>query len=218
MYLEELIETKWKPEKDNEEGKSYVVMKEISNETYLHTLCKKIDMSYYDNFEQQYNIRLLPELKEFYKNYNGCRLFLSSINIYGIGVGKSSPMEFYLNDINKHGEIKDKKVSKETLDDIVFFGGVGEYEMYYKQSELMRPKIYLAKNGTIVPSKEFDSIEDVMKYYFKYLVPEYDEKGYRKHPNKDKWCKKYPVISNSFWGDITWTVSEEDSSKTNQKG
>ena len=130
MYLEELIEKKWKVERNDAEGKIYVVMREVSDETYLHCLCKKIDAVYYEKLEEALNIKLIPELKEFYKHYNGCRLFLSSINIYGVGLGKSSPMEFVLNDSNMHGEIKDKKVSKATLDDIVFFGSVGDYNAF----------------------------------------------------------------------------------------
>lgn len=41
MYLEELIEKKWKADRDDEKGKLYVVMREVSDETYLHCLCKK---------------------------------------------------------------------------------------------------------------------------------------------------------------------------------
>ncbi len=113
MYLEELSEKKWKADRDDEKGKLYVVMREVSDETYLHCLCKKIDMNYYEKLEEALNIRLISELKEFYERYNGCRLFLSSINIYGVGIGKSSPMEFILNDSNMYGEIKDKKFQKQ---------------------------------------------------------------------------------------------------------
>lgn len=213
MYLDELLQKKWKLEKDNDEGKVYVVMKEISDETYLHYLCKKIDENYYDNFEKTYNIVLLPELKEFYKFYNGCRLFLSSIVIYGLGVGESRPMEFFLNDYNKHQEITYKKNSKQILDDIVFFGGVGNYNFYYKQSEINNPKIYVSPNGMVEPIKVFNSIKELMDYYFKYLTPEYDENGYRKHPNKEKWCRKIPAIANSFWGDIDWEIPQEEQDK-----
>jgi len=52
MYLEELIETKWKLERDDDEGKIYVVMREVSDETYLHCLCKKIDFSHYEKLEE----------------------------------------------------------------------------------------------------------------------------------------------------------------------
>lgn len=204
MYLEELIEMKWKPEKDDDEGKIYVVMKEVSDKTYLHCLCKKIDMEYYERMEESLHLKLIPELKEFYKYYNGCRLFLSSINIYGIGVGKSSPMEFFLNNTNMHRQIKDKKVLKITLDDIVFFGNVGNYNAFYRQSEYSNPKIYLAKQGSIEPIKQFDSIKDMMIDYFTYLTPEYDLNGYRKHPHKEKWCAKYPALANAFYGDINW--------------
>lgn len=206
MYLEELIEKKWKADRDDEKGKLYVVMREVSDETYLHCLCKKIDMNYYEKLEEALNIRLISELKEFYEHYNGCRLFLSSINIYGVGIGESSPMEFILNDSNMHWEIKDKKVSKATFDDIVFFGSVGKYNAFYKQSEYSDPKIYLAKHGSVEPVKKFDSIKDMMTYYFDYLTPEYNEKGYRKHPNNEEWCAKYPALANSFDGDITWEI------------
>lgn len=193
MYLNDLIKSKWKLERQNEEGDIYVVMKEVSDKTYFHILCRKIDNQYYENFEKTYNIKLLPELKEFYKYYNGCKLFHSSIVIYGIGIGKSSPMDFFLNDLNKHNEIPKNKTTQEELDDIVFFGSVGNYNLYYKQSELKNSKIYLSQNGTIVPKQQFSSIKELMKFYFKYLTVEYNEEGYIKHPNIEKWCKKIPV-------------------------
>lgn len=208
MYLNDLLEKKWKLSKSNNEGDVYVVMQEISDKTYLHVLCKKIDTKYYENFEKAYNIKLLPELKEFYNYYNGCRLFLSSLNIYGLGVGESSPLEFFLNDLNKHNEIPKRLVSQEELDDIVFFGSVGDYNAFYKQSEINEPRIYsriyLCENKTVKPVKTFNSIKEMMEYYFKYLTDEYDEKGYRKHPSQEEWCRKYPALANSFNGDIDW--------------
>lgn len=66
----------------------------------------------------------------------------------------------------------------------MFFGGVGNYNFYYKQSEINNPKIYVSPNGMVEPIKVFNSIKELMDYYFKYLTPEYDENGYRKHPNK----------------------------------
>lgn len=214
MYLNDLIQSKWKLEKQNEEGDIYVVMKEVSDKTYFHLLCKKIDKEYYDNFEKTYNIKLLPELREFYNNYNGCKLFHSSIVIYGIGVGESKPMDFFINDLNKHNEIPKNEITQEELDDIVFFGGVGDYNLYYKQSELNNPQIYLSQNGNIKPKQQFGSIRELMQFYFKYLTIEYNEKGYRKHPITEKWCRKIPVIANSFNGDIDWEVPTETQEKT----
>ena len=214
MYLDELLKTKWNIERDNSEGKIFVVMKEFSNKTYLHVLWKKIDINFYEKFENAYNIKLLPELVDFYKQFNGCNLFLSSIVIYGLCVKESTPMDFALNDLNKHQDLADKNLPKEMLDDIVFFGGVGEYNLYYKQSEINNPKIYLSKDGDVTPSKIFNSIKDTLEYYLKYLIPEYDQHGYRKHPNTDAWCKKFPLEQNSFWGDITWDI---DQKKTNDR-
>ena len=204
MYLDKLLKTKWEIEKQNEEGDIFVVMKQFSDRTYLHRLCRKIDMKNYEDLEKSYNIKLLPELKEFYTHYNGCNLFLNSVNIYGIWLGQSNPIDLALNDIKDHQEIADKTISQELLDDIVFFGVIGDYYLYYKQSEITDPKIYLAKSGTIVPSKIFGSIKETLEYYLKYLIPEYDEQGFRKHPNKDEWCKSFPLEQNSFWGEIDW--------------
>ena len=44
MYLDKLLKTKWEIEKQNEEGDIFVVMKQFSDRTYLHRLCRKIDM------------------------------------------------------------------------------------------------------------------------------------------------------------------------------
>lgn len=214
MYLNELIQSKWSLERRNEEGEIYVVMKEISDKTYFHLLCKKIDTKYYENFEKTYNIKLLPELKDFYNYYNGCKLFHSSIVIYGIGVGESRPMELFINDLNKHNELPKENITQDESNDIVFFGGVGDYNIYYKQSEINNPKIYLSKNGTVEPIRQFNSIRELMVFYLKYLVFEYDEHGYRKHPIKAKWCKDIPVIANSFNGDIDWEIPQELREKT----
>lgn len=206
MYLDELLKTKWKIDANNEEGLLFCNMPEINNEIYLHRLYNKIDMSFYDKFEQAYQIYLLPELKEFYKYYNGCRLFHSSINIFGINVGKSAPMNLVLNNINLHAKLSANKIDDK---EIVYIGSVGDYAMYYKQCEINNPTIYLSNHGELKVHKQFSSLQGLLTYYITALSYEYNEKGYRKHPIEEKWCQKYPLEKNSFNGDIDWDTDEK---------
>lgn len=158
------------------------------------------------NMKKQLGIELLPELKEFYQYYNGCRLFHSSINIFGFDVGESAPMNLVLNNINMHGELMNH--GKDGAD-IVYFGNVGDYLIYYKQSEIRLSKIYLSSHGELSVRKQFSSIKELLTYYIKALSIEYKSDGYRKHPITEKWCRKYPLEKNSFNGDIDWEIEGE---------
>ena len=199
MYLEDLIEKKWKLDEDNSRGKLYCLMPEFNDHCYLHELCKNIDMKMYDDFENALGIKLLPELKNFYKNYNGCRLFMSSINIFGLNYKDSFPLDFAINDFNGHASYN---FTKDELKDIVIFGSVGDDHLWYKQSEINNPKIYLTAEKNKEPIKTFDSIKSMFEYYFDLLYPEYDSKGYRKHPDAQFIELELPFYANKFWGEI----------------
>ena len=137
MYLDELLEKNWPTKKQDETGVYYGQVKHISSTIYLNELCRALDMEFYEKFESVFNITLLPELKEFYKYYNGCRLFHSSISIYGINVPISNPYDITLNNYNKHAELANNGITDEKLlNDIVFIGSIGKYLMYYKQSDI----------------------------------------------------------------------------------
>lgn len=201
MYLDNLLKQYWKIEADTDEGLLFCHMPEIDEQIFLHKLYKKIGPVYADSFEQKTEIKLLPELKEFYQTYNGCRLFHSSINIYGFSIKASAPMDITLNNHNHHAKLsqngKDDK-------DIVFIGGVGEYLIYYKQSEIDYPKIYLSKHGEVKIHKSFSSIQELLTYFILALSQEYNDNGYRKHPLKDKVLQQFPLLANAFNGDIDW--------------
>ncbi len=204
MYLEDLIEKKWKVNAVNNRGKLYCLMPKINDHFYLHELCKKIDLSSYGKLESTLNIKLLPELKEFYTHYNGCRLFISSVNIFGIPESESFPLDFVTNDFNTHAQYD---LSAEESKDIVFFGSVGDFDLSYKQSEINNPKIYLTEKGNKQPVHIFNSIKDVMVYYFKLLYTEYTDDGYRKHP--DILFEGTPQLANKFFGYIDWDTDEK---------
>ena len=205
MYLDKLLKTKWKIDADNEEGLLFCNMPEINEKIYLHRLYKTIGLKYALEFEKLIGVNLLPELKEFYKYYNGCRLFHSSINIFGFDVGESAPVSMPLSYINLHSELID---NGNKSDEIVYFGNVGNYLMYYKTNDNDN-KIYLSKHGELKVYEQFSSIKDLLQYYCNILIPEYKENGYREHPRSEKIYKNIPVLANSFNGDIDWEVSSQ---------
>lgn len=205
MYLEDLITKKWKLDAENNRGKLYCLMPEFNDHSYLHELCKKLDMKMYDNFEKSFGIKLLPELKEFYKEYNGCRLFLSSINIFGLGYKESFPLDFAINDLNAHS---DYDFTEEESKDIVIFGSVGDLDLFYKQSELNNPKIYLTAKRNKKPIQIFDTIKSMFEYYFKILYQEYNNEGYRQHPISQFIKLNLPFYANKFSGCIDWDIDE----------
>lgn len=211
MYLDDLLQKKWNIDAETNEGLLFCHMTEINEQIYLHRLYKKLEDKEFEKIEKSLNINIIPELREFYKHYNGCRLFHSSINIYGFECGDSKPMAFVLNNIN----LNLKLVNNNIIDkDIVYIGNVGNYLIYYKQSEILNPKIYLSRHGELKIHKQFSSLEELLKYYIMALSYEYDKNGYRKHPKTDKLYKKFPVIANSFNGDIDWEIPTETQEKT----
>ena len=199
MYLDDLITKKWKLDADNSRGKLYCLMPKINDHSYLHELCKKIDETMYKDFEEAFNIQLLPELKEFYKSYNGCRLFISSINIFGLGYKDSFPVDFAINDYNAHANYD---FTDEESKDIVIFGNVGDFDIWYKQSEINNPKVYLTQREDKKPIKVFNSIKEMFEYYFGILYNEYNEEGYRQHP--ETLFEDVPHLANKFFGYIEW--------------
>ncbi len=225
MYLVDLINKKWKLSKEKDVGLTYYVNNNEAKHMAFYELYEKINMSYYKKFANSYNIVFLPELLDFYKAYNGCKLFYDSISIYGIKINGNGPFDLFLNDRNRHGDIKTKisninskdlelpdGVTRKDfdncidvlLDDIVFFGCVGKYNMYYKQSEISNPKIYLSYEEGITPIKTFNSIKEVFEFYIPKLYEEYDENGTKAHQNDDELSRLAPRFKNQFYGDFDW--------------
>lgn len=71
MYLKELIEIRW----TSENNENYCKLDRFGNNIYLHTLFPCLDINQYIDLEKSLNIKLLPELIEFYKYFNGAKLF-----------------------------------------------------------------------------------------------------------------------------------------------
>lgn len=191
MYLEKLIQNRYNK---NIENNYYCQLNKFGENIYLHYLYPKLNITFYEDIENSLNIKIIPELKEFYSYYNGCKLFSESITIYGISTEDSFPFDFVINNLNKRAELKGCK----DRNNYVFIGSVADLNMYYLQSEIPNCNIYLSKNGSTKVYQKFNSIKELITHYYKILENQYDDNGYRLNPNKGSLYKAFPVLSNKF--------------------
>lgn len=149
----------------------------ISDKAYLNVLYEPQTTAIQEVFNS-FGCNVLPELLDFYKKYNGCRLFFSSLNIFGIQCFDEEIYEPFDLALENH-------IIQETFKDnnYVFFASLGgDYAFAYKKGECS--KIYAVKKGKKKVLKEFDNFDSWFSYYFDALYEEYDEEGQKKHPNK----------------------------------
>lgn len=126
-------------------------------------------------------IVLLPELEDFYKQYNGFKLFLSSFCIYGIWPYNRENYEynpydiFYTNATNWHCSLKYHS-------NLIAFGSLGDYAFCYDRNELK--KIYVINQFDKSPILQtFDCFEEFFDHYFFKLIDEYGVDFTKKEQN-----------------------------------
>ena len=141
-------------------------------------------------FRGFFDAELPEELNDFYLNYNGCRLFFSSLNIFGIQKYTDEIFEPY--DIRIENDRifgKCKKLSSQ----YVFIGSLGgEYGFAFDKNE--KEKIYCFEIGKKKIVKEYDSFNVFFNQMFDYLFDEYDSNGRKININKE--YKGIPVLEH----------------------
>ncbi len=156
-------------------------------------------------------IVLLPELEDFYKQYNGFKLFLSSFCIYGIWPYnkenyKYNPYDiFYTNATNWYCSMKYHP-------NLIAFGSLGDYAFCYDRNELK--KIYVVNQFDKSPILQtFDSFEEFFDYYFYNLVEGYNEDFTKKIKNltEIQFEKNDNFWSKNHWGNLI--LREKDKRK-----
>lgn len=171
------LEAKWGGFARNGHALCNKQMPFVSTKAYLNVLYEP----QMDSIQKAYNTlsaTILPGLMDFYKQYNGCRLFFSSLNIFGIQCFDDEiyePFDFESENRNIQETFKNS--------DYIFFGSLGgDYAFAYKKDECSQ--IYAIQKGKKKILKTFDNFETWFSYYLDVLYEEYDDEGRKKHPNK----------------------------------
>lgn len=149
----------------------------VSEKAYLNILYKPQINAIKKAFNS-FSPTIPLDLLDFYGKYNGCRLFFSSLNIFGVQCFDEEIYEPFDLALENH-------IIQESFKDnnYVFFASLGgDYAFAYKKDECS--KIYAVKKGKKKVLKVFENFGSWFSYYFDALYEEYDEEGQKKHPNK----------------------------------
>lgn len=181
----EIIEEKWGKLIHEEHYKWNCAMSFISDAAKLNVIFDSEDVYVIERaLEEKLNAKLLPELKQFYLSHNGCRLFFSSFNIFGVQCHRQDiyePFDIVQENLNNYAKMKwwERKQCK-----LLFFGSLsGDYIFGYDKEEMSR--IYCVKAGSSKSIYSFDSFQEFWNYIFERLLDEYDKDGHKKHPVKE---------------------------------
>lgn len=179
------LEKKWGAFTKNGHALCCKQMPFISNKAFLNVLYEPQIDAIQDVFEAL-GATIHPELMEFYKSFNGCRLFFSGLNIFGVQCFWEETYEPF--DLRRENYVIQQSFKD---DNYVFFASLGgDYAFAYKKDE--RSKIYAVQKGKKKILKSFDNFNSWFTYYFDALYEEYDDEGQKKHPNKQ--YKNIPVL------------------------
>ena len=133
---------------------------------------------------KNYRCELPDQLLKFYQEYNGCRLFFGSLNLFGI---QSYPTELYqpydLFVENNHILGNMKKHSKDT-NDLVFIASIGgDYAFGINKANPVEI-IGIKKGMTFSPVQVFPDFNAFFDFHFNRLLNEYGADCRKKHPTK----------------------------------
>ena len=195
--IKEIFE-KWKVDYEDKYVTILCNTDHIQKDTKLHYFYKPVDMPKLFKKMKWY---LPNDLKEFYKNFNGMRLFFSSFCIYGV---QSCRFE------TKHipFDIIIENFSRSKNKDYIIFGTIlGCYYFVYKNDK--RSKGYYkidADDWSIL--KQYDSLDQLLTEELTPFLEEYNLDGTRKHPIKSSISEMYPHFAHKFTGIKTWEAEK----------
>ena len=199
MYWDELLKTKWNVERKDEFCESLCNTNKICEDTFLHTFYSPVK-----NMPKYFSKKgwFLPkDLKNFYKKYNGARLFFTSFNIYGcqINSGKTDevPYDIFIENYNHPND----------LNYIVFGNILSCYYFAYK-NDANDKKYYKLNAQDYLVVKTYASLDELFKGELPVFIDEYNLDGTRKHPNINETTKQFPLCAHIFSGDINWETDK----------
>ena len=184
-----LLENKWG--KFTKTGHYYVNgrMPFISPQARLNVFFEPLNDEELDNIEKMFDCKLPCVLREFYKFSNGCRLFFSGLNIYGLQKNPNDIFEPYSLIIeNQNNEL--------TIDNSkgFLFGSIGgDYALLLDKNN---GKVFVINKSSGKLEKNFDNFESMFEYFFNALYDEYDVNCKKKHINKE--FSKFPSLAHAI--------------------
>ena len=153
---------------------------QLSEKHYLNKLYNPINIKEYSIVEDKLNCKLLPELIEFYKKYNGASLFSHSLVILGLNTFKLREDKIYGPiDFIRQNVMSSLSYKNHEYKDLIVFGYAGICLFCYNKKEFK--KIYVIENKTNTIVHIFASFDECFNFYFDYLFNEYDNDGMKKH-------------------------------------
>lgn len=176
-----LLENKWGKFETTQYMERQKQLLFLGENYYLNKLYNAISIETYDIIEKKFNIMLIPELKEFYKNYNGISLFYASFIILGIN---------YFEDMNKRAFgptdfIAQNRVTlihtrhKDKYNNMIQFGICGTCALCYDKDDMKKIYSIEVNKGDIIHI--FNSFNEAFDYYFEKLIEEYNGNGEKIH-------------------------------------
>lgn len=127
-------------------------------------------------FLNHFDTDIPKDLMEFYKRYNGVRLFFGSLSVFGIqkfGEKDYQPYDLLMNNYNN------RDCNRYDLVLVATIGG--QYVFGFKRNELTKIYGFKVREGEIVQT--FESFSDFFEHYFNCLFNEYDANAKKIHPN-----------------------------------
>lgn len=146
-----------------------------------------------DRAERQFGSKLPEQLIAFYRRFNGCRLFFSSLNIFGVQIHPADfyqPFDLFVENDHIYGTLNKKE---RNACDMVFFASIGgDYAFGFKPDD--NQTIIGTKKGSLAPVQTFDCFDAFFEFHFARLIDEYDVDCRKMHP--DTRYKGIPVLEH----------------------
>ncbi len=154
----------------------------------------------YRLIEEEKGFVFPEELKAFYSQCNGVRLFLSSLSIFGIQNHKDliEPYDLRIENYNIQARMKENNCDSSKW---FFFGSYArDYVFAFQIGTHTQGGYYLLENGKDKVIKTFNTFDELVHYFVPRILDHYNDK-YECDIPKEKY-KKFPALANALY-DIT---------------
>ncbi|GEM_PF-2234193 len=196
--IKEIFE-KWKVDYEDKYVTILCKSDYIQKNTNLHYFYKPVDMSKLFKKMKWY---LPKDLKEFYKNFNGMRLFFSSFSIYGTQINrfetKNTPFDILIENFSR------------SLDrSYIVFGCILGGKVFAYKNDKKCSQYYELNENDFSVIRTYESLNELLVEKLTPFLEEYNLDGTRKHPRVIEIAKNYPMFAHQFTGEKDWDLDKQ---------